>query len=44
VLDGSDQMPPEVGPRAFPRELRAWISGDQDAQTTLDNIEEAWPD
>jgi alpha-glucoside transport system substrate-binding protein len=42
-FDGSDQMPGEVGTGTFWREMVAWISGDQDAQTTLDNIENSWP-
>ncbi len=43
VLDGSDQMPREVGSRSIPRELTAWISGEQDLQTTLADIEASWP-
>ena len=43
VFDGSDQMPGEVGSGSFWREMTAWISGSQDAQTTLDNIEASWP-
>jgi alpha-glucoside transport system substrate-binding protein len=43
VFDGSDQMPGEVGSGSFWREMTAWISGGQDAQTTLDNIEASWP-
>ncbi len=42
VLDASDQMPREVS-RAFESEMTAWISGEQDTQTTLDNVEETWP-
>ena len=44
VLDGSEQMPDPIGAGAFPRELTAWIEGEQDAQTTLAAIEEAWPE
>jgi alpha-glucoside transport system substrate-binding protein len=43
VFDGSDQMPGEVGSGSFWREMVAWISGGQDAQVTLDNIENSWP-
>jgi len=43
VFDGSDQMPGEVGSGSFWKEMVAWISGSQDAKTTLDNIENSWP-
>jgi alpha-glucoside transport system substrate-binding protein len=43
VLDGSDQMPREVGSRLLPREMTAWISGEQDLQTMLADIEAGWP-
>jgi alpha-glucoside transport system substrate-binding protein len=43
VFDGSDQMPGEVGSGSFWREMVAWISGGQDIDTTLDNIENSWP-
>lgn len=43
VFDGSDQMPGEVGSGSFWREMTAWISGGQDIQTTLDNIQNSWP-
>jgi alpha-glucoside transport system substrate-binding protein len=43
VFDGSDQMPGEVGSGSFWRDMTAWISGGQDAKTTLDNIEASWP-
>ena len=43
VFDGSDQMPGEVGSGSFWRDMTAWISGGQDAKTTLDNIENSWP-
>ena len=42
-FDGSDQMPGEVGTGSFWREMVSWISGQQDAKTTLDNIESSWP-
>src|SRR3712207_9338230 len=43
VFDGSDQMPGEVGSGSFWRDMTAWISGQQDAPTALDNIESSWP-
>ena len=43
VFDGSDQMPGEVGSGSFWREMVAWISGGQDIQATVDNIENSWP-
>jgi alpha-glucoside transport system substrate-binding protein len=42
-FDGSDQMPGEVGSGSFWREMTSWISGQQDAQAALDNIENSWP-
>lgn len=43
LFDGSDQMPGEVGAGSFWKEMTAWISGDQDLDTTLTNIDESWP-
>jgi alpha-glucoside transport system substrate-binding protein len=43
VFDGSDQMPGEVGSGSFWRDMTAWISGQEDAKTALDNIEASWP-
>ena len=43
VFDGSDQMPGEVGSGSFWKEMTAWISGQEDAKTALDNIEASWP-
>ena len=43
LFDGSDQMPGEVGAGSFWREMTAWISGQQDLDTTLTNIDESWP-
>ena len=43
VFDGSDQMPGAVGSGSFWREMTAWVSGSQDRQTTLANIEASWP-
>ncbi len=43
AFDGSDQMPGEVGSGSFWRDMTAWISGQEDAKTALDNIEGSWP-
>jgi alpha-glucoside transport system substrate-binding protein len=43
VFDGSDQMPGEVGSGSFWREMTAFISGQQEAGPTLENIESSWP-
>lgn len=42
-FDASDLMPSEVGAEAFWSETVAWISGQQDLSTTLQNIDGAWP-
>ncbi|MDR7252561.1 alpha-glucoside transport system substrate-binding protein [Nocardioides sp. BE266] len=42
-FDGSDQMPGEVGAGTFWKEMTAWISDDQDLDTTLKNIDDSWP-
>ncbi len=43
VFDGSDQMPGEVGSGSFWREMTAYISGQQEGEATLDNIENSGP-
>ena len=43
VFDGSDQMPGEVGSGSFWSEMTAFINGDEDVKTALDNIESSWP-
>ncbi len=43
LFDGSDQMPGEVGAGTFWKDMTAWISGQQDLDTTLKNIDESWP-
>jgi alpha-glucoside transport system substrate-binding protein len=43
LFDGSDQMPGEVGAGSFWREMTAWISDQQDLDTTLQNIDDSWP-
>jgi alpha-glucoside transport system substrate-binding protein len=42
-FDGSDLMPAEVGAGAFWRQPVAWIVDQQDLDTTLSNIDAAWP-
>ncbi len=42
-FDGSDLMPGAVGAGAFWSENVAWVTGSQDLETTLQNIEAAWP-
>ena len=41
--DGSDLMPGEVGTGAFWKEMTAWVSGTEDLNTALANIDAAWP-
>lgn len=41
-FDGSDLMPSAVGGEAFFTQLVSWLTG-QDLETTLQNIEAAWP-
>ena len=41
--DGSDQMPGEVGTGSFWKEMTAWISGTEDLNTALANIDASWP-
>jgi alpha-glucoside transport system substrate-binding protein len=43
AFDGSDQMPADVGSGAFWTEGTSFVNGDQDAQSTADNIEASWP-
>lgn len=43
LFDGSDQMPGEVGAGSFWSEMTSWISGGQDLDTTLSNIDASWP-
>ena len=43
LFDGSDQMPGEVGAGTFWKEITAWISGQTDLDTALQNIDESWP-
>lgn len=43
LFDGSDSMPPEVGAGSFWKEMTAWINGDEDIDTALQNIDDSWP-
>ena len=43
LFDGSDQMPGEVGAGSFWKEVTAWITDQQDLDTTLKNIDDSWP-
>ena len=43
LFDGSDAMPGEVGAGSFWKEMTAWISDQQDLDTTLKNIDASWP-
>ena len=36
-------MPAEVGTGSFWKEMTAWISGDEDIDTALKNIDSSWP-
>jgi alpha-glucoside transport system substrate-binding protein len=42
-FDGSDLMPGEVGAGSFWKEMTAWISGSEDLDTALSNIDASWP-
>lgn len=43
LFDGSDQMPGEVGAGSFWKEVTKWITGQQDLDATLKNIDDSWP-
>jgi alpha-glucoside transport system substrate-binding protein len=43
LFDGSDQMPGEVGAGTFWKDMTAWISGQEDLDTALKNIDDSWP-
>ena len=42
-FDGSDLMPGAVGAGSFWKGMTAWISGQQNLDETLKNIDESWP-
>jgi alpha-glucoside transport system substrate-binding protein len=43
LFDGSDQMPGAVGAGTFWKDMTSWISGQEDLNTALKNIDESWP-
>ncbi len=43
LFDASDQMPGEVGAGTFWKDMTAWISGQEDLDTALKNIDASWP-
>ncbi|MEZ5098046.1 MAG: ABC transporter substrate-binding protein [Nocardioides sp.] len=43
LFDGSDQMPGAVGAGTFWTEMTSWISGQEDLDTALKNIDASWP-
>ncbi len=42
-FDGSDLMPGEVGAGSFWKEMTSWVSGSEDLDTALKNIDSTWP-
>ena len=42
-FDGSDQMPGAVGSGSFWKGMTAWISGQKNLDTALNDIEQSWP-
>jgi alpha-glucoside transport system substrate-binding protein len=42
-FDGSDLMPAQVGAGTFWRGMVEWLSGRQDLETALQEIEDSWP-
>lgn len=43
LYDGSDSMPGAVGAGTFWKDITAWITGDEDLDTALKNIDGSWP-
>jgi len=43
VFDGSDSMPGEVGSGSFWRGMVAWVTGRQDIDAVLSDIDKSWP-
>jgi alpha-glucoside transport system substrate-binding protein len=43
LFDGSDQMPGAVGAGTFWKDMTSWISGQEDLDTALKNIDSSWP-
>ena len=42
-FDGSDLMPGQVGAGSFWKEMTSWVSGSEDLDTALKNIDASWP-
>ncbi len=42
-FDGSDLMPGQVGSGSFWKEMVSYISGSEDLDTALKNIDASWP-
>jgi len=42
-FDGSDLMPGQVGSGSFWTEMTAWVTGQTDLDTALQNIDDTWP-
>jgi alpha-glucoside transport system substrate-binding protein len=42
-FDASDQMPGVVGTGTFWKEMTSWVSGVEDEETALKNIDASWP-
>ena len=43
LFDGSDQMPGAVGAGTFWKDMTSWISGQEDLDKALKNIDASWP-
>jgi alpha-glucoside transport system substrate-binding protein len=43
LFDGSDQMPGAVGAGTFWKDGTAWVTGQEDLNTALKNIDNSWP-
>ena len=43
LFDGSDQMPGAVGAGTFWKDMTSWISGQEDLDAALKNIDSSWP-
>jgi alpha-glucoside transport system substrate-binding protein len=43
LFDGSDSMPGAVGAGTFWKDMTAWITGDEDIDQALKNIDDSWP-
>lgn len=43
LFDGSDSMPAQVGTGSFWKEMTKWISGQENLDAALKNIDSSWP-